>query len=118
MKKKIIKKLALESYDKDTLDENTVDSVADRLSRHDLKLYIKEIKNYEKKKNVYVSLPYPPNNEEKERIQILFPKKKISYIIDPSLVVGLKITNNDLITEMNLKHTLDDIMLYTTEDYD
>lgn len=118
MRKKIIKELALKSYNDIDLDEGIVDSIADRLSRHDLKLYIKELKNYEKKKNVYISLPYPPNKDEKDKVQILFPKKKISYIIDPSLVIGLKITNNDLITEMNLKHTLDDIMLYTTEDYD
>lgn len=118
MRKKIIKQIALKSYYGEELDEKTVDSIADRLNRHDLKLYIKELKNYEKKKNVYVSLPYPPSNKEKETVHLLFPKKKISYIIDPSLVVGVKITNNDLVTEMSLKHTLEDIMLYTSEEYD
>ncbi len=118
MRKKIIKQIALKSYDGDMLDEKIVDSIAEKLSRHDLKLYIKELKNYEKKKNVYVSLPYPPTIKEKEAVHLLFPKKKISYIIDPSLVIGVKITNNDLVTEMSLKNTLDDIMLYTAEDYD
>lgn len=118
MKKKFIKQLVLNSYKTDELDEKEVTTIADRLNRHDLKQYIHELKNYEKKKNVYVSLPYPPTSDEQKALQLLFPKKKIAFIIDPSLGVGVKITNNDLITEMNFKDTLEDIMAYTTQDYD
>lgn len=118
MKKKIIKQLVFESYKKENLDEETVYSIADKLNRHELKAYIHELKQHEKMKNVYVSLPYPPTNEEKTALELLFPKKKIAFIIDPTLGVGVKITNNDLITEMNFRDTLEDIITYTTEDYD
>ncbi len=116
--KKLLKKLGLASYKKDNLDEKKLERTSARLNRQDLKVYIKEIKNYEKKKNVYISLPYPPSHDEEHTMELLFPNKKISYIIDPSLGVGLQITNNDLITEMNLKDTLESILAYTTEDYD
>ena len=118
MNKKQIKQLILESYKNDTLDPERVDEIVNILDRKELKEYIKVLKNWENKKSVVITMPYPPKNEDKYKFLTLFPDKKIVYNIDPSLLVGVKIKNDDLITEINLKDTLRNIVDYISQTYD
>lgn len=115
---KKIKELALKSYSKNNLDPKIVKRIALFLNRKELKLYLKELKKIENKKNVEITLAKIPNDKSKKIFNNLFPNKKIIYNIDKSLILGVKITNNDLIYEMNLKNTFQNLVDYVTQSYD
>src|SRR3989344_4341165 len=112
MNVKKIKILASQSYKNSNMNGEIINKIANLLTRKELKLYIKELKLIEKKKSVIVHLPYPPTVIEKNRLQKLFSDKKIIFIIDPSLIAGIKIVDNDLISELNLKDALERLASY------
>lgn len=117
MGRKKLKAIVVESYKDDILDFNKTHTIADSLkSRNDLKQYINELKNYENKKNVTVTMPF--NVNKAEVFEKLFPNKKIVYKIDPSMILGVKIVNNDNVYEFNLKNMLQNIISYITKTYD
>lgn len=109
MTKKHIKQLVLASYKNNNLDEDTIERIANLLSKKDLKEYITKIKQQEKKQTVMIVLPYMPDIGEQKKITQHFLGKKIMYMIDSSLMVGIKVIDNDLISEYNLKNTLEDV---------
>lgn len=115
---KKIKELVKLSYKNNILDEKRVKEIADILTRSELKQFINEIKNKEIKKNVIITLPYYPSIDEQKKIQTLFMDKEITYIIDPSLVVGMKVVDNDLVSELSLKDTLESLIKHEIESYD
>lgn len=106
MNKKLLKQLVIESYTKEELDFTKVNAIADLLKRKDLKLYIRALRNQEKKKTVDVITPGELNRDEKKMVENTFKNKKINYIIDSSLIVGLKIIENDKVFDLNLGNTL------------
>jgi hypothetical protein len=110
MKKKLLKQLILESYDKGHLLEHKALAIADQLDRKELKQYIAALKRSEKLRTVFVDMPFDGNAEDIQSLQSLFPDKKIVLRTDDSLLAGTRIVNNDDIFEMNLKHNLDAIM--------
>lgn len=118
MKKKQIQQLVTASYKKEELDAEKVNNIASQLDRTEIKEYIKALKSFENKNSVTITLPRLPEEEEKKKFSSLFPEKKIVYNIDPSLLVGVKIKDNDLITEISLKDTLEDMVDYIDQNYD
>jgi hypothetical protein len=112
MTKKLLKQLVEYSYTNRCLDNKRVLAVADRLDRKDLKQYIKALKRIEKSRNVYVTTTFRQSDLLKQEFKDLYPGKKVIINTDPSLILGIKITDNDDITEINLNHQLDDIMGY------
>lgn len=118
MTKKQIKKLALQSYTKGELSEEKTVNITKLLKRADLKKYIRELKTIEQKTSVEVTLPFAPSDAERGKIKSLFPDKKITYISDPTLVAGFKIVDDDTITDINIKNTLEEIISHITDDYD
>ena len=120
MTKKQIKDLALQSYSGDNLDQKKVTRVAKILKRSDLKAYIKALKNIEKEKTVTVVLPQIKLNTKDlyKQFEEAFPKKRINYQVDKDLLVGVRIINNDLIYDLNLRNTLKQLNSYIIEKYD
>ncbi len=118
MTKKQIKQLVQESYMDDQLNEKKVLLIAQSLSRHDLKQYIKDLRKLEKQRNVVVLLPQESLKEEEQTLQDLFPDKHLKFKIDPSLILGVKIVNNDIISEFNLKNTLEKLKEHLIKQYD
>ncbi len=120
MTNKQIKTLALQSYTKDNLDQKKVTRITNQLNRSDLKAYIKALKNLEKQKTVTVILPDIKMKQKDldKQFKLAFPNKSINYETDESLLVGVKIINNDLIYEFNLRDTLKRINSYIIEKYD
>lgn len=115
MTKDQIKLLAKGSYIKDNLDHNKVNKIFKLLNRNDLKLFIKALKNEEKKNTVTIILPdikLSKRIELEEMFKTKFANKKIIYKTDPSLIVGIKIIDNDTIYEYNLKNTLENLRSY------
>lgn len=115
---KKIKSLVEFSYKNHSLDEKKVKKIISLLKRSELKQYINEIKAKEQRKNALVTLPYYPSKEEQKKVQNLFPGKKIIYIVDPSLIVGIKVVNNDLVSEFSLKDALESLVDQQVKNYD
>lgn len=118
MTKKYITQLVLASYKKNNLDEDTVEKIANLLTKTELKEYVRELKSSERKKTVVVVLPYMPNEKDQKKITGGFPNKKIMYMIDSTLMVGIRLIDNDLISEYNLKNTLDEMEKHVAQTHD
>lgn len=114
--KKQIEELVQASYKDDQLDQETVKKIADKLNRSMLKLYISYLKQEEKKKMVFVTTPKPLKSADREKIKSLFPKKKIIEEIDPSMIGGIKVVENDEAFEMDLNRTFHDIIRFVNND--
>ena len=121
MTKKQIKLLAGASYSKGDLIGKNVTRIADRLTREDLKRYLRTLKSIEKQKTVTVIVPGTKLNNKQyieKKFKELFKEKNIAIQTDPSLIVGLKIINNDLIYELSLRDTFARIDDYLLGQYD
>lgn len=109
MTKKQIKKLAEVSYTNNFLDAKKVERIAKNLTRGEIKEYISALKTKESKTSVIINIPAELSSKIKEKFQSFFPDKKIIYKVNPSLLVGVRIKNDDLIYNYNLKDTLEDL---------
>lgn len=113
---KKIKVLVLSSYTNKKLNADRVNKIAGLLARKDLKTYIKVLKSYEKENTVIINLPFLYN--DKRIFDKMFKGKKIIYKEDPSLMAGVRIINNDIVYEHDLKNTLENIATYIGLAYD
>ena len=116
MNKRKVIHLALKSYDGDSLDEKTVNYISSLLSRSDLKKYINELKKLENNKKLIVSTSY--ENLDTKSLMKIFPNKRLIIRKDPSLLLGIKIIDNDMVYEFSLENSLDKIISYIKENYD
>lgn len=110
--KKQLEELVQASYKDGQLDEETVKKIADKLNRSMLKMYISILKQEEKKKMVFVTTPKPLSTKDRGKIESLFPKKKIVEEIDPAMIGGIKVVENDEAFEMDLNRTFRDIIRF------
>ncbi|SRR5258708_26347056 len=111
MKKKL-EELVQASYKDGKLDEETVKKIADKLNRNMLKLYIGIMRQEEKKKMVFVTTPKLLTTSDREKLKSLFPKKKIVEDIDPTMIGGIKVVENDEAFDMDLNRTFHDIIRF------
>lgn len=120
MTKKQIKKLADFSFTRNNLDEKKVGSIAKLLKRGDLKEYVRILKSIEAQKKVHVVIPNLSmiKKSDLQKFQKMFPNKKILYEEDPSLLVGVKIINNDKVFEFSLKNKLENMDSFIETQYD
>lgn len=105
MLKKQLKQLVQASYTKDTLDSAKVEKIAKLLSRHDLKEYIRLLKLSEKSRTISLVLP-TAKIYNKSDFQGVFGSKKVVVEEDPSLLLGMKVVDNDLVYDLSLKNRL------------
>ncbi|HEX8932269.1 MAG TPA: F0F1 ATP synthase subunit delta, partial [Patescibacteria group bacterium] len=97
--------LVNQSYKDDQLDAKTVSLIADHMNRQTLKQYISLLKQGENRKQVIITSPQALSEKDKKTLQELFPKKKIIYILDPEMINGIQVTDNDDQYEVNLNQT-------------
>ena len=116
MNSKKIDKLVLISYKNDSLDQKKVNKISALLSKSDLKKYINGLKLTEKKKSLIISSPI--NDMDLRRFEKLFPNKKILFKKDPSLMLGVRIVDNDIVYEFTLRNSLDKILNHIEQNYD
>ncbi len=117
MNRQTLKQLILASYTDGELDAKKVNKVSDLLTKKELKLYIRALKNSEKQNTILVEVPSHDAIDESD-LQELFPDKRISLTVDPELLVGMRFQDNDDIFEYSLKNTLDKITEHIKEQYD
>lgn len=118
MNKKIISRLVDASYIENTFDEVKVHKIVSLLKRKELKLYIKALKQYEQEHTVIVEVPQGNEDAYKQLVKEIFSKKNVIYKVNPSLILGIKIIDNDIIYEMDLQSIFDDILTKMKQSYD
>lgn len=107
---KKLKELAKQSYKNGKLDQEAVKYIADRLSRNDLKEYIRLLKQEEMKSQVFVTSAEKLSKEDLAKIQKLYPGMEINHSIDKSMLSGVRIVENNKEYEINLNRTFHDII--------
>jgi F0F1-type ATP synthase delta subunit len=113
MTTKQIKNLAIASYTNNSLDIKKINRISKFLNRTQLKRYIQFLKNLEKSKTVIVTMSQlNVKNGLENELKKIFPGKKLRFLEDKSLIVGLKLTDNDIIYDFNLKNTLGNLVSY------
>lgn len=111
MRSSLLKKLVSASYNKQgMLEQNKVFTIADHLKRKDLKSYIKALKTNEAKTTVLIETSSQKKNLIHAVARKLFPDKKIEYIYSPNLLLGIKVTDNDMVYEANLAHSFNSLL--------
>lgn len=115
MTKKQIKKLAQESYTKNSLDSKKVTNIVKTFKRSELKEYIKYLKNIENEKRVTLVTPKLSSGRKLiSKVKEVFPDKKIVIKEDKSLIAGIRIVNKDTIYDFNIKNTLENLVKHIT----
>lgn len=116
---KEIKKLAEQSFINSKLDTKIIKKIIARLKKKELKVYIKFLKKLENERLVRVFLPVDKIEDKIIReIRNMFPGKKIEYVTDSNLIAGLRVIDNDMVYEFNLKDSLKRIIKYLRQSYD
>ena len=116
MNRKKINKLIAASYKDNYIDQKVANRIASVISRSDLKKYIDGLKTVEKKRSLIVSSPSV--NFDLIKFRELFPDKKIILKKDPSLMLGARIVDNDIVYEFTLRNSFDKILSYIEQNYD
>ena len=114
--KKQLEELVQASYKGGQLDGEMVKRIADNLNRSMLKHFINLLKQEEKKKMIFVTTPKPLSTNDREKIKELFPKKKLVEHIDPSMIGGIRIVENDEAYDMDINQTFHDIIRFVNND--
>jgi F0F1-type ATP synthase delta subunit len=118
MTTKEIKLLVQASYAKDKLDEKKVERITKLLSKKDLKAYVRGLTLEEKKHKVYIALPTKAiYNRKRKDLETLFTGKEIIFNEDPSLLLGIRILDNDMLYELSLSDRLNRLTQEVGENY-
>ncbi len=119
MTTKHIKKLAEQSFKKNSLDLKTIKKIITKLNRRDLKAYIKFLKKLENERIIQVFTPINKIDDKViNKIKNMFPNKEIEHIEDSSLIAGIRIVDNDMTYDFNLKDSLDNLITHLKKSYD
>lgn len=111
MTKRLLQQLILASYSDKKLDARKVDTISGRLDTHDLKAYIRALKLMEQQKKVYIAMPKANvYNTSKKTLEHIFPDKELIFAEDPSLLLGLRLIDNDMVYDMSLKSKLENVL--------
>lgn len=113
MTKKEIKKLALASYTKNRLDIKKINKIVRYFTKSEFKNYIKYLKLIEKAKKVTVEVSdILQKDKVMKEIKKLYPGKAIFVKENKEIIAGIKITDNDIIHEVNLKNNLENLVAF------
>ncbi len=118
MKNILTKQLVDASYTNGRFDQQKIFAIAKHLTRGQLKSYIKALKRSQASSLVYLFVPFGKIDKYMPALSKLFPKKQIVVQEDTSLLLGIRIKDNDNVYEANLKHTLDVVKSYLEQTYD
>lgn len=118
MTQKDIRQLVQASYTKNQLDEKKVAKIASLLSKADLKAYVRSLKLEEKKHKVYLALATKTiYNKARKEFEKVFEGKEIVFTEDPSLLLGMRVLDNDMLYEVSLAEKLNQLTQSVEENY-
>jgi F0F1-type ATP synthase delta subunit len=109
MDKKQIQKLVEMSFVDNILNQESLNKVIEQLDGSELKEFLRLLTDYEKKSTVYIDHSFELTESNKKQFEDLFLKRKIVYRKNESLVFGIRITDNDMVYDLNMKNSLEQI---------
>jgi F0F1-type ATP synthase delta subunit len=117
---KKIKKLAEHSFSNGKFDGKILTLVSSKLKKKDLKIYIKALRNIREKRIVKVYIPNMGILTESFRSSLkkFFNNKELLFIEDKSLIAGIRIIDYDIVYELNLKDSLENMIRHVQKSYD
>lgn len=115
MDKKQLENIVETSYQDVLLNEEFVLSIIDNLNRRELKAYIKALRKRENKNRVVVTLPFAPEETEKEMFEKIFAGKRVVFETKSQILIGTRVVNNDIVYDFNLEETLKKIVSYVSK---
>jgi len=116
MTTKQMKKLAIISYTRNTLDLKKINRITKLLSRAELKRYVKFLNSLEQSKTVKVIMPkLDVESGLANELKKIFPDKRLEFAEDKSLIAGLKLIDNDIVYDFNLKNTFANLISYINQ---
>ena len=115
MNKKFIDKLVAVSVKNNELQKDKIDYIANKLSRQNLKLFITALRKWIKEHTVYIEYAIEPSNDLKKEFEDVYRGKRVVFLHNSNLMVGIRVTENDTIYEMNLHNTLEDLTQYINQ---
>lgn len=120
MDKKLLKQLVDYSFVGNELGPKRVGEISKMLKnkREHLKDYVSALKRKEKSLSVFIDVPSDNFDLYKEKLEKIFPNRKIIWNIDPSLLLGIRITEGDNVLDLSLKRSLDNIVSEIEQTYD
>lgn len=120
MDKNLLKRLVDYSFVDNELSAKRVGEVSKLLKnkREHLKEYASALKRKEKSMSVFIDVPTNNFDQYKKQLKKIYPNRKIIWNIDPSLLLGVRITEGDNVFEMSLKKSLDSIISKIGHNYD
>lgn len=110
--KKKIAKLVEISYIDNVLNEERVLRIAKQLGRAELKNYLKALRLSEDKRTVFVESNFELSEQNKKSFVNLFADKRVKFRIEPNLLFGIRIIEDDMVYNLNMKSALDQISMY------
>lgn len=116
--KKISQDLISLCCDEDYLSLEKVQQYTKNMNRNRLKQCICEFKNFVQNSNVFIDTPKELSTKDKDTLSNFFIGKKIVYRIDPNLILGLKITDKDMVYSFDLSSRLQNLREDVTQNYD
>ncbi len=111
MTRKQIKQVALRSFVRNNLDPKKVKLFSSKMTRKQLRDYIKYLKFYDARNKIIIVVPHL-DMIKKTDLKVFtkfYANKKIIYQEDPSLLLGIRVINNDLVYDLNLKDSFENI---------
>ncbi len=114
MQKKISKKLLTKfveaSKEKKQISQNRVTMIANSMNRSQLKQFIKALQNDMLSSTVYVDTAFPLSKIGQNQFENMYEQKDVVFSVNPQILLGCKVTNNDLVYEGDLKSRLTEIL--------
>lgn len=116
--KKISQELISACCDNDCLSLEKVQQYTKNMNRSRLKQCICEFRNFVQKTSVFIDTPKELSIKDKDTLSSFFKGKKIVYRTDPSLILGLKITDKDIVHSFDLSSRLQSLRENVAQNYD
>lgn len=112
MTKTQIKNLALASFSNNGIDEKKVLKIIKLFKQSELRAYIKHLKAIDETKKIKVVLANKDmQKDSKKELSKIYKNKQIDFEYDENMILGLKIIDNDLIYEYNLKDAINKLCI-------
>lgn len=110
MQRKLLSFLIEYSYVKGQLREDRAMKITQTLSKRDVKVYIRGLKLSEQKRKVYIAIAKRSvYTDERKLFKGIFEGKELILQEDPSLLLGAKIRDNDIVYDFSLKERIENI---------
>lgn len=112
MDKKIINQLIERSLANNELNRDKILSIAAQLNRTQLKIYIDGLKKWVREHTVIIETAKDVSKDTKDEFKRQFSGKRVVFRSNPDLLLGVKVTDNDTVYEMDLKDSLEHVRNY------